>query len=60
MSRTLHVNPGNEYGHLKKEVHPGAFSAAFAGAFLAERPPMRAWIGILMVGADLFVLAFKR
>ena len=29
-------------------------------AFLGERPSMREWIGILMVGAGVFVLAFKR
>jgi transporter family protein len=32
----------------------------FAVAFLGERPSMREWIGILMVGAGVFVLAFKR
>ncbi len=32
----------------------------FAVAFLGERPALREWIGILMVGAGVFVLAFKR
>jgi transporter family protein len=32
----------------------------FAVAFLGERPSVREWIGILMVGAGVFVLAFKR
>jgi transporter family protein len=32
----------------------------FAVAFLGERPSLREWIGILMVGAGVFVLAFKR
>ena len=32
----------------------------FAVAFLGERPSAREWIGILMVGAGVFVLAFKR
>ena len=32
----------------------------FAVAFLGERPSPREWIGILMVGAGVFVLAFKR
>ena len=32
----------------------------FAVTFLGERPSMREWIGILMVSAGVFVLAFKR
>jgi bacterial/archaeal transporter family protein len=32
----------------------------FAVAFLGERPSSREWLGILMVGAGVFVLAFKR
>jgi transporter family protein len=32
----------------------------FAVAFLGERPSLREWLGILMVGAGVFVLAFKR
>jgi transporter family protein len=32
----------------------------FAVVFLGERPSMREWVGILMVGAGVFVLAFKR
>lgn len=31
----------------------------FAVAFLGERPSVREWIGIVMVGAGVFVLAFK-
>lgn len=31
----------------------------FAVAFLGERPSMREWIGIAMVGTGVFVLAFK-
>ena len=31
----------------------------FAVAFLGERPSLREWIGILMVGAGVFMLAFK-
>jgi len=34
--------------------------AAFAVAFLGERPSLREWGGILLVGAGVFVLAFKR
>jgi len=34
--------------------------AAFAVTFLGERPSLREWVGILMVGAGVFVLAFKR
>lgn len=34
--------------------------ALFAVIFLGERPSGREWIGILMVGAGVFVLAFKR
>lgn len=32
----------------------------FAVAFLDERPSLREWVGILMVGAGVFVLALKR
>jgi bacterial/archaeal transporter family protein len=32
----------------------------FAVVFLKERPSIREWIGILMVGVGVFVLAFKR
>jgi transporter family protein len=32
----------------------------FAVAFLGERPSLREWVGILMVGAGALVLAFKR
>lgn len=32
----------------------------FAVAFLGERPSVREWTGILMIGAGVFVLAFKR
>lgn len=32
----------------------------FAVAFLDERPTPREWAGILMVGAGVFLLAFKR
>jgi transporter family protein len=32
----------------------------FAVEFLGERPSSREWLGILMVGAGVFVLAFKR
>jgi transporter family protein len=32
----------------------------FAVAFLDERPLAREWVGILMVSAGVFVLAFKR
>lgn len=31
----------------------------FAVAFLGERPSLREYVGILMVGAGVFVLAFK-
>jgi transporter family protein len=34
--------------------------AVFAVAFLGERPSAREWVGIVMVGAGVFVLAFKR
>jgi transporter family protein len=34
--------------------------ALFAFAFLRERPSAREWLGILMVGAGVVVLAFKR
>ena len=34
--------------------------AVFAFWFLDERPNMREWIGILMVGGGVLVLAFKR
>jgi transporter family protein len=34
--------------------------AVFAFAFLGERPSAREWIGIALVGAGVFVLAFKR
>jgi transporter family protein len=34
--------------------------ALFAVIFLGERPSGREWIGILMVGAGVLVLAFKR
>ena len=33
--------------------------AVFAVAFLGERPTLREWLGILMVGGGVFVLAFK-
>lgn len=34
--------------------------AVFAFAFLHERPTTREWIGIAMVGAGVFVMAFRR
>ncbi len=34
--------------------------AIFATAFLGERPSVREWLGILMVGAGVVVLGFKR
>lgn len=34
--------------------------AVFAFMFLGERPSVREWIGILMVGAGVLVLGFKR
>ena len=34
--------------------------AVFAFAFRGERPSAREWLGILMVGAGVFVLALKR
>ena len=34
--------------------------AVFAFAFLHERPTAREWIGIAMVGAGVFVMAFRR
>lgn len=32
----------------------------FAVTFLGERPSLREWIGVLMIGAGVFLLAFKR
>jgi transporter family protein len=34
--------------------------AVFAFLFLDERPSIREWVGILMVGVGVLVLAFKR
>ncbi len=34
--------------------------AVFAVLFLGERPSVREWIGIFMIGAGVLVLAFKR
>ena len=34
--------------------------ALFATAFLGERPNLREWLGIAMVGAGVIVLGFKR
>ena len=34
--------------------------AIFAFAFLGERPSLREWFGIAMVGAGVVVLGFKR
>jgi bacterial/archaeal transporter family protein len=34
--------------------------AIFAYLFLAERPSMREWIGIVMVGAGVVILALRR
>ena len=34
--------------------------AVFAFVFLNERPSVREWVGILMVGAGVLVLAFRR
>lgn len=34
--------------------------AIFAFTFLGERPSLREWIGIMMVGAGVIVLGFKR
>lgn len=34
--------------------------AVFAFLFLGERPSMREWAGVLMVGMGVIVLAFKR
>ena len=34
--------------------------AVFAVLFLGERPSVREWTGILMIGAGVLVLAFKR
>jgi transporter family protein len=34
--------------------------AIFAYLFLAERPSLREWIGIVMVGAGVVILALKR
>jgi len=34
--------------------------AVFATLFLHERPTLREWIGILLVGAGVLVLGFKR
>ena len=34
--------------------------AVFAVVVLGERPALREWVGILMVGAGVFVLAYRR
>jgi transporter family protein len=34
--------------------------ALFAVVFLHERPPLKDWIAILMIGAGVLVLAVKR
>jgi transporter family protein len=34
--------------------------AVFAFTFLGERPSLREWLGIVLVGAGVFVLALKR
>ena len=34
--------------------------AVFAFLFLNERPSVREWVGILMVGAGVLILAFRR
>ena len=34
--------------------------AIFAVIFLGERPGLREWLGILMVGAGVLILSFKR
>jgi len=34
--------------------------AIFATAFLGERPSVREWLGILLVGAGVVILGFKR
>lgn len=34
--------------------------AVFAVLFLGERPSVREWVGILMVGAGVLILGFKR
>jgi transporter family protein len=34
--------------------------AVFAVLFLDERPSVREWVGILMVGPGVFVLAFRK
>jgi transporter family protein len=34
--------------------------AIFAVSFLGERPDMRAWLGIALVGAGVFVLGWRR
>ena len=34
--------------------------AVFATIFLHERPTMREWVGILLVGAGVLILGFKR
>ena len=34
--------------------------AIFAFVFLGVRPSVREWLGILMIGAGVVVLAFKR
>ena len=34
--------------------------AVFAFLFLKERPSVREWVGILMVGAGVLILAFRR
>jgi transporter family protein len=36
------------------------FVAVFAFLFLDERPSVREWVGIIMVGAGVLVLALKR
>ena len=34
--------------------------AIFATAFLGERPNLREWLGIAMVGLGVIILGFKR
>ena len=34
--------------------------AVFAFLFLGERPSARDWVGILLVGAGVMILGFKR
>jgi len=43
-----------------RQIQPVVGGGVFAFIFLNERPAVREWVGILMIGAGVLILAFKK